>query len=61
MKMQQSTARSNQDDKEACVYMRYNIVIYVIQVSQLLMAVDNGCVNKWKDKQIKDISVEGNF
>jgi hypothetical protein len=24
------------------------------------MAVDGGCVNKWKGKQLKDISLEGN-
>ncbi|KAH3805061.1 hypothetical protein DPMN_133358 [Dreissena polymorpha] len=27
-------------------------------LSQLLMAVHGGCVNKWKDKQLADISVE---
>jgi len=36
-----------------------DFVIYVIQVSQLLMAVGGGCVNKWKGKQLADISVEG--
>ncbi|KAH3836210.1 hypothetical protein DPMN_109580 [Dreissena polymorpha] len=36
-----------------------DFVIYVIQVSQLVMAVDGGCVNKWKGKQLADISVEG--
>ncbi|XP_052280974.1 uncharacterized protein LOC127878487 [Dreissena polymorpha] len=35
-----------------------DFVIYVIQVSQLVMAVDGGCVNKWKGKQLADISVE---
>jgi hypothetical protein len=31
----------------------------MLQVSQLLLAVEDGTVNKWKGKHLSDIVVEG--
>ena len=32
----------------------------LIQVTRLLMAVESGSINKWRDKQLEEITLDGN-
>lgn len=34
-------------------------LLEILQVSQLLIAVDSGNVNEWKGRKLKDISTDG--
>ena len=42
-----------------CKLNQMLLLIYLHQVSQMLLAVENGELNKWKGKRLKDIEVEG--
>jgi hypothetical protein len=45
----------------SCEAMLFNDAICHFQVTRLLMAVESGQINKWRDKQLEDITLEGHY